>query len=222
MVKGLLVLITFPTLFCKQAVTFNTQMGSSKITGQAVTDTLEHLGYFRYADSSNLDTVKREIIEAFDMDKVLSSVDLPDRPYTPLCFRLYGCDGEDLFEYGGIVSKLQDIKPTFDKLKIPLQWKDDWYSDDGKEHTITINDKRYFAFKGDPNDMRVWGWATKFFIEMINDQLTIHNSEERLYPIMAGNEGRIVFLTKPQYDFIRKHFDNKEGPLEVEEWWKQN
>ena len=70
--------------------------------------------------------------------------------------------------------------------------------------------------------MRIWGWATKFFIEMINDQLSIHNSEERLFPIMAGNEGSIVFLTQPQYLFIRKHFDKKEGPVELAEWWKEN
>ena len=195
---------------------------SREISGQAVVDTLLALGYFKYAEKGNVDTLKKEISQAFDLDKVISTVTSDNSPYTPFCFKLYSCDGENLFEYGGVVEKLKDIKPTFDKLNIPLKWKDDFYSEDGKQHTIEVNNKVYFAFKGDPNDMQAWGFATKYFVEMINDQLSIHGSDERLFPIMAGNEGGAIFLTKAQYEFIRRYFDKEESPLEVQEWWKKN
>ena len=111
-------------------------------------------------------------------------------------------------------------KPTFEKIGIQLNWSDDYFSDDATEHTIIINNKKYIAFKGDPNDLRIWGIATKNFVEILNDQLTIHNSSEKVYPLMYGNDTHIVFLTKPQYDFIFDHFDKTEKPMELNLWWK--
>jgi hypothetical protein len=222
--NGLIFLLASSSLFCNESKKESKPVVSnySEITGQAVVDTLLALGYFKYVEKENSDTLKKEVSEAFDLEKVISTVTLNRSPYTPFCFKLYNCDGEDLFEYGGVVEKLKDIKPTFDKLKIPLKWKDDWYSEDGRQHTINLNDKKYIAFKGEPNDMQAWGLATKYFIEMINDQLSIHGTDERLFPIMAGNEGRAIFLTKSQYEFIRRYFDKEESPLEVPEWWEHS
>ena len=100
-----------------------------------------------------------------------------------------------------------------------LQWNDDFYSEDATEHSIIINDKKYFAFKGNPNDPRAWGIATKNFVEIINDQLHMHHSDESVYPILFNNDGRIIFLTRPQYDFIYANFDKKESPMEINLWW---
>ena len=189
------------------------------MTGRMVVDTLSDIGYFKYTDKQNLDTLKKEIADIYDRGKVLTTINYEKRPYAPFCKRLYYCDGETLFEIGGVVDYLKDIKPTFEEFGIPLVWSNDYFSDDATEHTIIINDKKYVAFKGDPNDPRAWGVATKNFVEIINDQLSIHNSDERIYPILFNNDGRIVFLTKPQYDFIFKHFDKKESPMEVSLWW---
>jgi hypothetical protein len=54
---------------------------------------------------------------------------------------------------------------------------------------------------------------------MLNDQLALHHSPERVYPILAANEGRIVFLTLPLYHFIRAHFDQREAPMALDLWW---
>ena len=37
---------------------------------------------------------------------------------------------------------------------------------------------------------------------------------------MYNNDTHIVFLTKPQYEFIFQHFDKKERPMEVSLWWE--
>jgi hypothetical protein len=190
------------------------------ITGQQVVDTLAALGYFKYTDADKLDTLKHEIATTYDDVKVLTTINEYKPPHEPYCRRFYFCDGETLFELGGVVDYLKDIKPTFDKLNIPLEWKDDYFSKDGTEHTIIINGKKYTAYKGAADDLRAWGIATKNFVEILNDQLAIHKSDERVYPILFNNDGRIIFLTKPQYDFIFEHFDERERPMEVNHWWK--
>lgn len=192
----------------------------SSITGQSFVDTLTELTYFKYTDAQNLDTLKKEIASVFDQHKVLTTLSYEKPPFQSFCRRLYSCDGETLFELGGVEDYLKDIKPTFDKLNIPLVWKDDHFSQDGTEHSIVINDKKYFPFKGDPNDLRAWGIATKNFVEIINDQLTIHNSDERVYPILFNNDGHIIFLTDNQYHFVSKYLDKTERPMEIDLWWQ--
>lgn len=190
------------------------------ISGQSFVDTLMELGYFKYTDPKNLDTLKNEIITVFDRAKVLATAYVVKPPFQPFCYRLYGCDGETLFELGGVEDYLKDIKPTFDKLNIPLQWKDDHFSDGATEHSIVINGKKYFPFKGNPNDLRAWGIATKNFVEIINDQLTIHNSDERVYPILFNNDGHIIFMTDKQYQFVSQYLDKTERPMEINLWWQ--
>jgi hypothetical protein len=192
------------------------------ITGQMVVDSLEIMGYFKMADPDKIDTLKKEIRESFDQYKVLTTVEAEKPPFNPYCRRYYICDGEDLFEIDGLVYYLNVLKPTFEKLGIPLNWSHEYFSDDATEHTIVLNNKKYFAFKGDPNSLLIWGLATKNFVEMLNDQLKLHNSDERVYPIMAGNDGRIVFLTRQQYDFIFQYYDEKEKPKEVNLWWRES
>jgi hypothetical protein len=192
----------------------------ASISGQQFVNTLTELGYFKYTESKNLDTLKKEVANVFEKVKVLSTVSYEKPPYQCFCYRLYSCDGETLFELGGVEDYLKDIKPTFEKLNIPLNWKDDYFSKDATEHSIVINDKKYYPFKGDPNDLKAWGIATKNFVEIINDQLTIHKSNERVYPILFNNDGHIIFLTDKQYQFVSQYLDKTERPMEINLWWK--
>lgn len=193
---------------------------AASISGQSFVDTLTELGYFKYTEAKNSDTLKKEIATVFDRAKVLATAYVVEPPFQPFCYRLYGCDGETLFELGGVEAYLKDIKPTFDKLHIPLQWKDEHFSEDATEHSIVINGKKYFPFKGNPNDLRAWGIATKNFVEIINDQLALHKSDERVYPILFNNDGNIIFLTDRQYHFVSQYLDKTERPMEINLWWK--
>lgn len=225
-IVGLVLLSLLIVSFSKSKKKTDTSLPTTKqpviasITGQSFVDTLTQLGYFKYTDTKNLDSLKKEIETVFDKVKVLTTIGDEKRPFQCHCYRLYSCDGETLFELGGVEDYLKDIKPTFDKLNIPLQWKDDHFSEDATEHSIVINDKKYFPFKGDPNDLRAWGIATKNFVEIINDQLTIHNSDERVYPILFNNDGHIIFLTDKQYQFVSQYLDKTERPMEINLWWQ--
>ena len=225
-IVGLILLTLLIVSFSKSKKKSETSSSTPKqsivpsISGQQFVDTLTELGYFKYTDTTNLDTLKKEIIGVFDRAKVLATAYIVKPPFQPFCYRLYGCDGETLFELGGVEDYLKDIKPTFDKLNIPLQWKDDHFSEDATEHSIVINDKKYYPFKGDPNDLKAWGIATKNFVEIINDQLAIHKSDEKVYPILFNNDGHIIFLTDIQYQFVSQYLDKRERPMEINLWWK--
>lgn len=192
------------------------------LTGQMVVEALEALDYFKYTDPAQLELLKKDIVEGYDQHKALSTINSLKSPFESYCRRLYFCDGEILFEPGGIVEYLTDVTLTFQKLGIPLVWSDEFYRFDKKEHRIVVNGKKYIAFKGDPNAASAWGQATGNFVKLLNDQLQLNRSDERVYPILAGNAGRLVFLTRQQYDFIYRHFDKKERPKELSIWWKQN
>jgi len=195
---------------------------SPALTGQMVVETLETLDYFKYTDPAQLELLKKDIVEGYDQHKTLSTINSLKSPFESYCRRLYFCDGEILFERGGIVEYLTDVRLTFQKLGIPLVWSEEYIRRDWKVHTIVVNGKKYIAFKGDPDAASTWARATRNFVALLNDQLLLNRSDERVYPILAGHAGRIVFLTRPQYDFIYRHFDKKERPKELSLWWKQN
>ncbi|WP_210521682.1 hypothetical protein [Hymenobacter terricola] len=182
-----------------------------KRPGAGIVQALTRLGYFQYASPAHVAALKREVAAAYDHGHVLTTVE-DERTGAPYCFRRYNCDAEDLFEVGGLVDKLQEIKPTFDKMGVPLVWADDSFAEDGSQHTIVLNGKLYTAFSGDPETPDAWGQATRNFIAMLNEQLARHHSPERVYPMLGGNEGYIIFLTTPLYQFINANFDAHDGP----------
>ncbi len=185
---------------------------------EQILDTLEKLGYFSFTAPEDLAAVKREIASGYESHQILST-EFGEESTVGLCGRYYLCDGETLFEIGGLEEYLLEVKPIFDRLGIPLKWSNEYWSDDITEHTIVLNGKQYDAFRGNPNDYKIWGWATKNFAEMLNDQLTIHESDEKIYLMGGGNDGAFYILTDAQFAFIRKHFTSDEIPRPVAEWW---
>lgn len=54
--------------------------------------------------------------------------------------------------------------------------------------------------------MDIWGTAQLNFYKLLNDQLELQQSDERIYPISGGEEGQFVFLTKEQLNLISSNF----------------
>jgi hypothetical protein len=188
--------------------------------GAVFINTLDSLGYFCFTRADQLVELQAEMKKAYNQISILTTIFSEEEPFNSFCGRQFMCDGEDLFEIGGLVALLEEIKPTFDKLGIPLIWSDEYWSEDIRIHTIVLNGKQYDAFRGDPNDNRIWGWATKNFMVMINDQLAIHGSKERLYSLYGGgNEGILFLLTHAQYEFLKSEAGLVEIPVSVEKFW---
>ena len=142
----------------------------------------------------------------------------------PLDLRLYNCDGEDLFE-GPLSYYLENIKPIFQRMGLKIDWENEIIEQTHNKriHKVTVNNKEYFIFKGDIEKERdYWEIGVKNFVEMINDQLKLQRSEDRLYPISCKNDTLVMFLTSKQFRFINHVYKNENWkPMKLKKWCKR-
>jgi hypothetical protein len=86
----------------------------------------------------------------------------------------------------------------------------------GLNHTITINNKKYIIFE----KFKGYGWgeAAQRFADIINDQLQLQGSAERIYLASGGNDGRAIFLTENQFNLLDPVLKGEnDRPLKVED-----
>ena len=190
-----------------------------------IVDQLERLGYFRYTEKNDLEELKMEISSGLKEGHCLSTIYSDKSPYTAKELRHYGLDGEALFEEGGFLDCLMAIKPTFDKMGLELTFSnyvEEWDPEnDWLNHRITINGKEYTIFK----NFKGVGWAeaAQRFADIINDQLRIQGTDERLYLANGGNDGMAIFLTEKQFELLDPILKNpNERPQRIEVWCKLN
>lgn len=186
---------------------------------------LYELGYFKYADNSDLDSLKATFVKESDPEAELTSI-WDDNTHLPKDFRYYFCDGEDVFEQGGVNDLLKDLKPVFDKMNFKFDitnYFEEW-DDKNKwlNQKITINGTEYIIYK---NFKDGYGWGeTPFRIaQILNKELKKQNIDEQVYLVNGGNDGRLALLSKEQYELIYKTYKDKNWkPLDIYEWAKTN
>ena len=184
---------------------------------------LEELGYFKYADKADVDSLKANFINDFDPQAELTSI-WDDKTHLPKDFRYYFCDGENIYEQGGIIELLKDLKPVFDKMKFKCETSNHFEEWDDKNkwlnHKITINGTEYVIFK----NFKAHGWGEAPFriAQILNGELKKQNLDEQIYLVNGGNDGRLALLTSEQYKLISAIYkDRKWKPLEIDEWAKE-
>lgn len=194
-----------------------------KLSGKEVVTELEKLGYFNLTKVSELDTVKATFEKAYSD---LNFFQGPTRGET-LNFmdnRYHWVDCEELFEIGGLTEYMAQVKPIFEKLGLELEFaneKSEHYQNSWK-HTIELNGIEYTAFDGQFSDLD-WGIAYINFIEMLNAELRIQNTDEQFYPISCGNDGLFVLLTPNQLNFVNQNYPiDNEHPTTMSTWKSMN
>jgi hypothetical protein len=199
----------------------NQQTSPAGSSSEKLADQLKKLGYFKYADPADIETLSTEVAESLAVHHRLPFVGDDNLPYCSKDFRVYLMDNEELYQQDGIITMLGYMNAVFIKMKIRLEIsshiEETGEANKGLNHRITINGQPYILF--DKFDGSGWSEAAQRFADIINDQLTRQQSEERLYLINGGNDGRAVFLTEDQQwlisDLIK---DPAEKPLPVQEW----
>ncbi len=196
---------------------------NQKVSAVDFVNKLEHLGYYKYADKTNVDSLKNDLIENYDPTNELVSI-WDDDTGIPLDYRYYWCDGETVFEQGGFTELLEQVKPTFKKIGLTIKVTNHFEEWDNKNkwlnHRITINGVEYVIFK----NFKGYGWgeAAMRFAEIINQEAEKQSITERVYLASGAHDGRLIFLTKELYDYIYSIYKNKQWkPLEVSEWMKE-
>ncbi|OXA94694.1 hypothetical protein B0A75_19630 [Flavobacterium oncorhynchi] len=199
----------------------SSKKNKNKLTGKEIVLELDKLNFFNLTEKKDLKLTKEDFEKSYDELSFFEGYMKDDLSFTDN--RFYFIDSETLFEGGGLTEYLETIKPLFDKLNLKLSFSDE-NNNQTKEHwthKIKLNGKEYTAFDNDFGDYD-WGIAYLNFIEMLNDQLKLQNSNEQFYPISSGNDGRIVLLTKEQFDFITLNYpNNNERPTTIDNWKKE-
>jgi hypothetical protein len=197
--------------------------GETRMNAEQIVDSLQKLGYFKYAAINDIDTLKKEIVSGLNRYKFLSTLYEENKPYNSKDYRNHNLDGEDLFEEGGFIDKLNEMQLTFSKMNIKMivnknieEWddKNEWLN-----HIIILNDKKYTLFK----NFKGYGWgeAAQRFADIINDQLALQGSDERIFLANGGNDGSAVFLTEKQFTLLDPYLEGKnDRPLRIEDWCK--
>ncbi|MEM8508162.1 MAG: hypothetical protein AAF717_10050 [Bacteroidota bacterium] len=197
--------------------------GQKKLSGTEVVEELEKLGYFNFTSESELDTVKADFKNSYND---LSFFQGPTREESLrfLDNRYHWIDLEELFEIGGLTNYLAQVKPTFEKLGLELEFGNEksQQADNSWKHTIELNGIEYVAFDGHFSDLD-WGIAFVNFIEMLNAELRRQNSVEQFFPVNSKNDGMFVLLTPEQLDFVLSIYSvENENPTTMGTWKSLN
>ena len=129
----------------------------SRPESENVVKQLVDLEYYKYADPSDIDSLKEDLISSIDQYGILSTIYF-ENPFTPKDYRYYIFDGETIFEQGGFDYTLNEMQGYFDKIALKLEITNHIENVDtltkGLNHELTINGKRYIIFK----DFKGYGW----------------------------------------------------------------
>ncbi len=194
----------------------------SKITAEEFVKKIESLGYFKYAPKQHLNRLKQDHLESFDPEGSWGGI-WDDETGTPLDLRYYFCDGEEVFEEGGVTDMIETMQPTFKKIGFTCKIdhkEEEWDAkNESLNHSITVNGTNYMIFKNFKG--YGWGQAVKRLTEILNAELEKQHITERIYLINGGNDGSLLLLDQALYSYFYEVFtDPKWKPLEVTEWAK--
>lgn len=196
---------------------------SDKVPVDTVIQQLIQADLFKITDSEYLDSAKQNLIDSYVKYDYFGGYTYPDS-LRYVDYRFYFVDSEELFEIGGLTEYLDLVKPTFEKLGLKFEYKNEQSIDKENfwKHTIEVNEKEYIAFEGKMNSYDLWDKAYLNFIELLNDQLKMQGSEEQFYPIRSANDGMIVMLTNRQFEIVKKYYPNdNDHPKSIDNWINQ-
>ena len=212
--------ILFFCLLCISSQNLNSQ---KKISGGELISKLEKLNFFNLTDEEDLKSTKLAFKKSYvELNFFEGKMKGETTFFTDN--RFHFIDAEELFEIGGLLEYLKQVKTTFDSLNLKLDFKNEksYQTESYWKHTIELNEVEYIAFEGDFST-KDWDFAYVNFIKMLNSELEKQHSKEKFYPISLGNDGRMALLTRNQFIFVKSIFPNdNEHPKKLNTWIKDN
>ena len=182
-------------------------------TDTAFINKFTEMGYFDYTDATKLKVVRDSLRKHFNGDKEFFTAYNKKAPYQFYDGRFYSCgDGEELFEQGGVIDLIKEMQPLLSKIGLPVNYAKDSYVNN--YHSIELNGRPYVLAQGSP---LMWGETIVKFADMINAELELIKSRERIY-LLTNENIYMVFLTAEQYELISSCFAYDKRPLPVKEW----
>jgi len=151
-------------------------------------------GFLKYADSSQVDSLKTQLKNSFDI-------------YDDENFRIAHIDAEELaeFSFGFFLPSLNRIlvKRDFKLLAKKL-------NDNDNSFDVLINDDTMQLYtQTDLNNETFWETASRNFFKKVNEILKSKNIDEQFYLLYGGNDLHAILLTEKQFSIIADYYKNK-------------
>jgi hypothetical protein len=184
---------------------------------------MDSLGYFKYTDSRDIDSVAEYILQSYSLDYFgMTYIDEDTNVF--LDRRYYFCDAADVYKRRGIYDMIHEMRPTFDRMDATVKIND--YVEDYDEKgdyailSITINQVYYLITDGSKDYF--WAQAVLRLAEIVNDVLARQHIDEQIYLIGIGNDGGLVFLNKALYRYLNRLYrESNERPMNSHDWGKR-
>lgn len=182
------VLLSF--LSCKQSL--QTQKHDVAISDK--TDYAKALideGFFKYADSSKVDSLKQQLLESFNI-------------YDDDIFKTAHIDAEELAEFN-FGSFLPDLNKILAKRNFSLSAIKQTV--DEKSFNVLINgDTVQLCTIADLNNNIQWETAPRNFFKKVNQLLKAKDSNEQFYLLYGGNDLHTLLLSDKEFLLIKDYY----------------
>lgn len=177
--------------------------GTSHEHAEKIVDRMIAMGYLKYADGEESDTLRRQIIHNVAKNG-LFQCDLVDDTENELLYwpdkRQYLADNEDLAG-GAIGYHVALMKDILAREGVTAPDVEDEV--DSKRLVVRVNGSPRCIYEfGDDPGLNTWGLAHKGLMQIVNGLLEQAGSRERLYGSYHANDGRVVLLTDKMFDYL--------------------
>ena len=156
-------------------------------------------GFLKYADNSNVDSLKTQIVDSFDI-------------YEEDNFKITHIDAEELAEFS-----FDFFLPSLDRIlaKRNIKLSAQKLNDKDNSFDVLINGDTIQLFSQNELDNNTfWDTAPRNFFRKVNEILKAKNSDEQFYLLYGGNDLHTMLLTDKQFSIIADYYkdNDKERP----------
>ncbi|APZ93297.1 hypothetical protein Fuma_02914 [Fuerstiella marisgermanici] len=179
---------------------------------QAVSQLIQ-LGFLKYLPETAHDVVRAQLIESVRNNYL-------DSEWDDECVsadkRSYPADAENLAE-GDVGKCLRGMRAILSTEGVSLNAVEDRFTDSHKRYEVWINGTPHLIYDLNEISMEeIWGEAFRRLIQIVNLFLEEAGSNERLFGIAGGNDGRVIFLTPTMHELLVEKgdiFDERWTPV---------
>ena len=188
--KALLLISIVTLLACTIYILYQRQYASPPTTIADLQQQLEQLGFYKYAQPSDIARLK--------VESAASGYLFGDERL----HRDYPADAEDLAE-GEVKAFIDELAPQLRLLGVRIDSVTQHITDD-TDYRVTVNGQPYIIYHANEihaNDL--WQRASTRTFALVNALLAKAGSDEQLYQLSGGNDGRAILLTPEMYATIK-------------------
>lgn len=182
---------------CNQGPNKNENQNSNDLDKIAGKELIKN-GFIDYADSLRVDSLKKEIMESFNI-------------YHEDTNRFAHIDAEELAEFN-----FDFFMPELNRIlrKRDLRLEIETASDYNSSNEILINGQKIQLYTNAELETGVfWDSGPKNFFRKVNDILKGKNIEERFYLLYGGNDLHTFLLTDNQFKIISERYKDEKNEI---------